>query len=62
MAHKSKADEVKRLYEEGLTVIRIANTLQISPQGVYWHLERMGLPVPSQRKKKEEEVKKEGVA
>jgi len=53
MTRKSKADEVKRLYEAGLSVVRIANTLQISPQGVYWHLERMGLPVPSQRKKKE---------
>jgi DNA invertase Pin-like site-specific DNA recombinase len=53
VTNESKADEVKRLYEAGFSVVRIANALQISPQGVYWHLERMGLPTPSQRKKKE---------
>lgn len=57
MTNKSKADEVKRLYEAGWSAIRIANALQISPQGVYWHLERMGLPTPSQRKKKEKETR-----
>jgi len=57
VTNKSKADEVKRLYEAGLSAIRIANALQISPQGVYWHLERMGLPTPSQRKKKEKEAR-----
>lgn len=56
MTNESKADEVKRLYEAGFSVVRIANALQISPQGVYWHLERMGLPTPSQRKKKEKEA------
>lgn len=57
MTNKSKADEVKRLYEAGWSAIRIANALQMSPQGVYWHLERMGLPAPSQRKKKEKEAR-----
>jgi DNA invertase Pin-like site-specific DNA recombinase len=57
VTNKSKADEVKRLYEAGWSAIRIANALQISPQGVYWHLERMGLPTPSQRKKKEKEAR-----
>jgi IS30 family transposase len=52
---ESKADEVKRLYEAGWTVIRIANALNMSPQGVYWHLKRMGLPSPKERKAKERE-------
>lgn len=52
MTNESKADEVKRLYEAGWSAIRIANALNISPQGVYWHLDRMGLPRPSERKEK----------
>lgn len=51
--NESKADEVKRLYEAGWSAIRIANALNISPQGVYWHLDRMGLPRPSERKQGE---------
>lgn len=47
LTHKSKADEVKRLYEAGLTVRQIAKTLDLSTQGVYWHLERLELPPPS---------------
>ena len=52
MTNESKAEEVKRLYEAGWSVIRIANALNISPQGVYWHLERLGLRAPSKRKGK----------
>lgn len=48
---QSKADEVKRLHQAGWTAIRIANALNISPQGVYWHLRNLGLPNPSQRDK-----------
>lgn len=50
MTNESKAEEVQRLYEAGWSVIRIANALQISPQGVYWHLERLGLRPPSQKR------------
>jgi DNA-binding CsgD family transcriptional regulator len=48
-AKGSKAEEVKRLYEAGWTAIRIANALNISPQGVYWHLRNLDLPNPSER-------------
>lgn len=48
-SNESKEAEVKRLYEAGWSVIRIANALNISPQGVYWHLERLELPPPTQR-------------
>ena len=46
---ESKTDEVLRLYEAGWSAIRIANALNMSPQGVYWHLDKLGLPTPSQR-------------
>lgn len=47
---ENRADEVKRLYEAGLTVRQIARTLDMSTQGVYWHLDRLELPSPSQKK------------
>jgi DNA-binding CsgD family transcriptional regulator len=46
---ESKADAVLRLYTAGWSAIRIANALNMSPQGVYWHLDRLHLPAPSQR-------------
>lgn len=46
---KSKAEEVQRLYEAGWTAVKIANALNMSPQGVYYHLDKLGLPVPSER-------------
>lgn len=52
MTNESKAEEIQRLYEAGFSVIRIANALHISPQGVYWHLDRLGLPKPSERKER----------
>ena len=56
MTNESKADEVQKLYEAGWSAIRIANALQMSPQGVYWHLDRLGLPRPSERKRQEEKA------
>lgn len=50
MSTESKADQVKRLYEAELTVRQIARTLDLSTQGVYWHLQRLGLPTPSEKK------------
>lgn len=50
---ESKAAEVKRLYEAGLSVRQIARTLDLSTQGVYWHLERMELPPPSRSDRQE---------
>lgn len=46
---QSKAEEVKRLHAAGWSAIRIANALNMSPQGVYWHLRKLGLPNPSER-------------
>lgn len=43
MARESKAKEVKRLHEAGLTPREIARTLDLSVQGVHWHLDRLGL-------------------
>lgn len=53
MTKESKATEVKRLYEAGLSVRQIARTLDLSTQGVYWHLERMELPPPSRSDRQE---------
>lgn len=39
----SKAADVKRLWESGLTVREIAKVLDLSTQGVHWHLKRLGL-------------------
>lgn len=37
----SKEEEVKKLHEAGLVVREIARVLDISTQGVYWHLDRL---------------------
>lgn len=37
----SKADEVKRLHDAGLTVRQIAQALGLSTQGVWYHLKRL---------------------
>ena len=42
----SKEAEIVRLYKAGFTVLEIANTLRISPQGVYYHLRKLELPNP----------------
>lgn len=39
---ETKATEVKRLYESGLSVREIARVLNLSTQGVHWHLKRLG--------------------
>lgn len=51
MTNESKAEEVKRLYEAGLSVRQIARTLDLSTQGVYWHLDKLGLRSPSKAEK-----------
>lgn len=38
---QSKAEEVKRLYESGLSPREIAKVLDMSTQGVHWHLKRL---------------------
>ena len=43
---KSQSDDVRKLYESGLTVRQIAKVLDLSTQGVYWHLKRLELPTP----------------
>lgn len=42
-------DRVKDLIDQGHTVLEIAHLLRISPQAVYKHLKRYGLPLPSER-------------
>ena len=37
---QSKADEVKRLHKAGLTPRQIASALDLSTQGVWYHLKR----------------------
>jgi DNA-binding CsgD family transcriptional regulator len=41
----TKAPDVKRLFESGLSVREIAKVLDLSTQGVHWHLKRLGLKV-----------------
>jgi predicted ArsR family transcriptional regulator len=46
MADKTKTDtahEVRRLLEAGLSVRDIAKVLDLSTQGVHWHLKKLGL-------------------
>lgn len=43
MAEASKRSDVLRLWEAGLSVREIAKVLDLSTQGVRWHLKRMGL-------------------
>jgi len=44
----SKAGKIRDLVEQGRSVLEIAHQLEISPQGVYWHLNRMGLSPKSE--------------
>lgn len=38
---KSKSEEIRKLHEAGLSVRKIAQALDLSTQGVYWHLKRL---------------------
>lgn len=38
---RGKADEVQKLHLAGLPVRAIAKALDLSTQGVYWHLKRL---------------------
>lgn len=46
----SKAPDVKKLFEAGLSVREIAKVLDLSTQGVHWHLKRLGLKAERQDK------------
>lgn len=46
---RGKAEDVKRLWEAGWTAVKIANALDMSPQGVYYHLRKLELPNPTER-------------
>lgn len=45
-------EKVRELIEMGFTVLEIAHHLRISPQAVYKHINRYGLPKPSEVKEK----------
>ena len=49
----TKAPEVKKLFEAGLSVREIAKVLDLSTQGVHWHLKRLGLKATATRQAKE---------
>ena len=51
MPEETKAPEVKRLFESGLSVREIARVLDLSTQGVHWHLKRLGLKPAKQESK-----------
>ena len=38
------AAEVLKLWTAGLTVRKIAKVLDLSTQGIYWHLKKLDLP------------------
>jgi len=50
---ESKAPDVKKLADAGLTVRQIARTLDISTQAVYKHLAALGIDPPSKRDEEE---------
>lgn len=50
MPPDTKAPEVKKLFEAGLSVREIAKVLDLSTQGVRWHLKRLGLTIRSNGK------------
>lgn len=45
-------EKVRELIEMGFTVLEIAHHLRISPQAVYKHINRYGLPKPSEVKER----------
>ena len=45
--------KVAELIDKGFSVLEIAHHLRISPQAVYKHINRYGLPKPSEVKEKE---------
>lgn len=52
---ESKAPQVKKLIEAGLSVLEVAHSLRISPQAVYKHLATLGIDPPSKREGNEGE-------
>ena len=45
----STGDRVAELLDTGMTVLEISRLLTISPQAVYKHIRKQGLPTPSER-------------
>lgn len=50
---RTNASEIQKLHEAGWPVVRIANALHMSPQGVYYHLKKLGLKTKKQQEREE---------
>jgi DNA invertase Pin-like site-specific DNA recombinase len=48
---EDQREQVRRLYEAGLSVIQIARATGVTRSAVYQMLQTLGLPVPSRRAK-----------